>query len=611
MIRLTGPLHLLVRATTIVLVLLALCLVAASQDKQIAPTPTESPVPKSIVKGRVVYEDSSRPVRRSPIILFQLTNQRQELSSATDREGKFEIKDVPAGVYFAMVNSPGIITPLPFMNMTDTGPPESMDRKAIKEYCTEITVDGTSDVTVTVHARRGGAISGKVSYQDGEPAINAEVNVIRRHGKQSSRILTGINVTAFLSLHTDDRGMYRIPALPPGEYVISAAESNTAPGQGGSNRGGGFDDFFKSDALTSTYYGGSLKLEDALPVTIAAGGETRDIDITLPDLALHTIRGLVVTHLDGLPLPEATITLHRKDQMDWFQQSARKVQTDSHGQWVLEGVPDGTYKISAEMPYGFGRPGVGAANDVQAESGPGAARKLVPKEIEITVAGDDVAAAAIELAEGASISGTYTLPNDSESGYLTVRCLYEGESGSQTGRTGGGSGGTFSIESLPVGKILLTANFNTYTSNGMENGESKQFYVKSITLNGKDLTRNPLTVVEGQSIKNIQIAIAADPAQANLQLLDSRGKPMAGKPILVVPVDSPASVFPGDSVMGTTDVNGILLVTGAPGDYFVFVAGPDDPWPPTRDWMNGHSSSAQRIKLDSGAKKTITVTVNP
>src|SRR5258706_14924567 len=108
MIRPPGPSRWGVRATTILLVLLALCFVAASQDKQIAPTPFESPVPKSIVKGRVVYEDTSRPVRRSPIVLFQLTNQRPELSSATDREGKFEIKEVPAGVYFAMVNSPGI-----------------------------------------------------------------------------------------------------------------------------------------------------------------------------------------------------------------------------------------------------------------------------------------------------------------------------------------------------------------------------------------------------------------------------------------------------------------------------------------------------------------------
>jgi hypothetical protein len=29
-----------------------------------------------------------------------------ELSSSTDRDGKFVIKNVPAGVYFAMVNSP-------------------------------------------------------------------------------------------------------------------------------------------------------------------------------------------------------------------------------------------------------------------------------------------------------------------------------------------------------------------------------------------------------------------------------------------------------------------------------------------------------------------------
>src|SRR5262249_28184802 len=149
-----------------------------------------------------------------------------EHSSATDREGRFAIENVPTGVYFAMVNLPGIISPLAFMTLSERGPSENYDLKAIREFCAEIIVDG-SNVDATIHARRAGVISGKITSSDGEPAIDAQVAIIRRTGKKSTRVLTGFTAAALMSLRTDDRGRYRIAGIPPGEYVVSAAETNT------------------------------------------------------------------------------------------------------------------------------------------------------------------------------------------------------------------------------------------------------------------------------------------------------------------------------------------------------------------------------------------------
>ena len=611
MINLPHSPRLLSRVIEALVILLTLALTAAGQDKPPAPAPSqpETPVAKSTVKGRVVYEDTARPLRRSPVMLFQLTD-GPELTSATDREGKFVIKDVPAGIYFAVVNAPGVITPFAFMNITDKDQPESIDRKAVKEYCTEIVVDGTSDVEVTVHARRGGVISGKVTYQDGELALNAEVNVLRRFGKQASRVFTGLNTASMLSLHTDDRGMYRVPGLPPGEYLVSAAENNTTPGKRGRSRTVGFDEFFESDALTAAYYGGGTRLRDALTVKVEAGAETKDIDITLPDMALHTLTGSVVTHLDQVALPGATITIRNEEQFDWFLQTSQKVQTDSQGQWTLEGIPDGTYSIVVEPPYVIRLTGSLETpdGDVQEEGRRRGPRKLVSKETEVAVAGADVVVGAIELAEGASISGTVSFPNAPAEAFIVIHCSYEGAGGSESQPSAGAYNGAFTIDSLRAGKVNLTAS---PTVRGNEGPEAKQFYVKSITLNGKDLTKTPLTIAEGQSIKNVQVVIAGDVARAKVQLLDAQGKPVGGKPIVVVPVDSPGSRFPGDGVLGTTDVNGILPITGAPGDYLVFITGPEDPWPPTKEWVSGRAETARRIKLELGTNKIISVTINP
>jgi Carboxypeptidase regulatory-like domain len=608
MINLPSSPRLLSRVVEALVILFTLELAAAAQDKPPAPLPgqPETPVAKSTVKGRIVYEDTTRPLRRAPVTLFQLTN-GPDLTSATDREGKFVIKDVPAGIYFAVVNSPGIITPYAYMNITDKDQPESIDRKAVKEYCTEIVVDGTSDVEVTVHARRGGVISGKVTYQDGGLALNAEVNVLRRFGKQASRVFTGLNTASMLSLHTDDRGMYRIPGLPPGEYLVSAAENNTTPGKRGRSRAGGFDEFFQSDALTAAYYGGGTRLRDALTVKVEAGAETKDIDITLPDVALHTLTGSVVSHLDQVALPGAAITIRNEEQFDWFLQTSQKVQSDSQGQWTLEGIPDGTYSIVVEPPYdtrSFETPD----GNLQEEGRRRGPRKLVPKETEITVAGADLAVGAIELAEGASISGTVSIPNAPAEAFAVIHCSYEEAGGSESQRSAGAFNGTFIIDSLRAGKVYLTAST---TMRGNEGPEAKQFYVKSITLNGKDLTKTPLTIAEGQSIKNVQVVIVADVAHARVLLLDAQGKPVGGKPIMVVPVDSQTSRFASDGVLGTTDVNGILPIAGAPGDYLVFITGPEDPWPPTKEWVTGRAETAQRIKLELGTTKVITVTINP
>src|SRR5881392_795085 len=77
----------------------------AAQDRSpvAKPSPVEPPAPTATVKGRVVYDDTDRPVRRSPVSLLQLADGPTP-SSATDRDGKFAIKNVSPGAYFVLVN---------------------------------------------------------------------------------------------------------------------------------------------------------------------------------------------------------------------------------------------------------------------------------------------------------------------------------------------------------------------------------------------------------------------------------------------------------------------------------------------------------------------------
>jgi hypothetical protein len=582
---------------------------AAQKVESSFPSPPE--IPKFTVKGRVVFDDTSRPVRRAQISLVQLPATRAaEHSSATDRDGRFVIGDVPTGVYVAMVNLPGIISPLAFMSLAERGPPENYDVKAIREYCTEVIVDG-EDINVTVHARRGGAISGKITYSDGEPAIDAQVAIIRRSGKKATRVLTGFTAAALMSLRTDDRGQYRIAGIPPGEYVVSAAETNTSP-----NTRRGRDDFFgglfSSDALLVTYYGGSSRIDDATRLEVTGGSEASDIDISLQDATPHTVSGSVIAKLDRVPLPGATLSIRMRDQGSWFGSDSQQLSSDNQGTWVFDGVPDGTYVITIEPPPNFPvtgadtNPRVTYDEDGVPQRKDVPMRKFVRQEMEITVSGSDLVVDPIALAEGASISGTVELPkqptDESIPYYVQITWRYEGEPAGGYGNSTVSADGEFTAEGLHAGKVYLNAlpGYNDLNST---------MYVKSITLNGIDLRQKPLTISEGQTIRNVRIVIAENPAKGSIKLQSSDGKALPAKRVAVIPTDEGRWLFANEIVEGTTDTRGIFNFTAAPGDYFVIVAAANDLWPPSPEIIRQRAPAATHIKLRSGDNQPVTVVV--
>ena len=531
--------------------------------------------------------------------------ERGQLTAATDRDGRFEIKDVPAGVYFVVVDSPGLITPLAFMQFAEGSAPETVDFKAAKEYCTQVAVDGTSNLEIKVRARRGGAISGKVTYDDGSAAVNAVLAVLRKTGNQTTRVLTGVSGPALLSFNTDDRGRYRISGLPPGDYVVSASEKNTIPERSG--RRDPLSDMMSTDALAVSYYGNSTKVADATTLKLDLGSELNNIDITLSDATPHTISGSVVSRSGGRPLAACSLNIRNKEQGNWFRRGQRQILTDSDGRWLIDGVPDGTYMISVEPPYGPPSEPSGTAEDQELKPLKKYTPRFLPRETEITVAGSDLVGVAIELVEGAAVSGTVEIPPgpESERGYIVVKYAYEGQADKSYGNEVMVQNGTFTIEPLRPGKIYLTSRRSS-----MGIGAPSRYYVKSITLNGVDLTQKPLTVESGQSVTNVRIVLDSDLGEAKVQVVDNAGKPVPAKSLLIVSANASHWSFVSESFNEVTDVNGMVSFSGPPGEYLVIVAGADDPWPPNLEAIGARAETARRIKILPGDNKIITIAAN-
>src|SRR5882762_9711384 len=233
--------------------------------------------PTSVVRGRVVYDDTGRPVRRAKVLLLNTTGTSgRGLEGVTNLRGEFQIEHVGEGTYIVVVDAPGILNPLSLLDTREIGPRRRPELGSLLKDSDSVTVNGTSNAELKVHARRGGTISGKVTYGDGDPAINCLVGVSRKIGGRYSRTLIGNTGRGTFGVVTDDRGIYRITNLPPGDYIINATEINTR-NSGRWEIGGEIDYAGLKEALSFTYYPSERSAKSATGISLAPGQEIKDI----------------------------------------------------------------------------------------------------------------------------------------------------------------------------------------------------------------------------------------------------------------------------------------------------------------------------------------------
>jgi uncharacterized GH25 family protein len=568
----------------------------------------------SVVRGRAVYDDTGRPVRRARVMLLEANRQGPESIGMTNASGEFQIKNVPAGSYFVMVDAAGIITPLSFVDLEDADN-DKVNIEEIKKHFEEVVVDGTNDVTVKVRARRGGAISGKVTYADGDPAINVRVNVLRKKDGRIGRFITNLNAAMLLGIQTDDRGMYRISGLPPGEYIISASETIDHSGDGRNLR----EDYLGmsgSSSLVVTYYEGATKQSSATAIQVEAGQEQNEINVTLVERALHTLSGTVVARRDNMPLRGAQITINSKNEMSQsssfpFSSTPTAVATDEQGRFTFNEIPDGVYTLAVEPPYTDGEGEANVEVDEEQQTPPAAPtstatpkRKFTRKIQEVTVSGGDLTEVAILLSEGASVSGTMTveggkpLPPEAQAILIPANANPVGD-GQDTKSGSIQPDGTFTIDGISAG------NFYPYVMVSL----SDQYYVKSATVNGADLMRDPLVVGESATISDVRVVISPDAATLSGHILTGSNTPANGAQIVLITTDQSKWRARTSYLYASSKEDGSYSTHGAPGDYLIITLQNGEQLPAVNEaWIRSRAANAQRVTLLPREHKSLDLT---
>jgi len=207
-----------------------------------------------------------------------------------------------------------------------------------------------------VRLRRGGAISGRVVDEHGEPYANATMNLIEPKPG-------GGDVPTLKTVHTDDRGEYRLWGIAEGtDYVVELAVMQRDmlgvwyPGTDNIDRaerltvraGGertGIDFVTDTSTPLPTIEGKAalLRLESDLQVLSSGGRIGRFDDIQRPLTGgSGVIRGRV-TLPSGSPLAAATVTLASTTAL----RPPRSTSTDSDGRFTFDRLPSGEYLLGA------------------------------------------------------------------------------------------------------------------------------------------------------------------------------------------------------------------------------------------------------------------------
>ncbi|PYR55355.1 MAG: hypothetical protein DMF85_19775, partial [Acidobacteria bacterium] len=361
---------------TRVLVVAALVLIVAAAHAQQPPQRPERPPGTGLLVGRTIDAGTGRPLPGA-VVTINGSSVGASLRLMSDKEGRFVVRELRKGTLTMTAAKPGYLDGA-FGRRRPGGLLQSIDVE-----------DGARIGDATIVLWRHGAIAGTVVDEAGEPVVGVPVRAFRRTFAAGRRGFGGGNMAM-----TDDRGMYRLANLTPGDYLVAVVSTTVAipldlaedmrqasisnapnwtatyrevmsigvvgnvtsnpnsvqvgtqllqtPGRGGAVPPPP-DENGRLFVYPSTFYPGATSAATAQLVAVASGEERPSVDFQLKPVATVRVSGNVT----GAGGPVANVVLHLvaegSEQLPDFDTAATAA--DKNGAFMFAAVPSGQYTI--------------------------------------------------------------------------------------------------------------------------------------------------------------------------------------------------------------------------------------------------------------------------
>jgi hypothetical protein len=544
----------------------------------------EDKLPAGLIAGRVLAADTGRPVKRARVLASaaELPGGRGIL---TEDDGTFAIADLPAGRYTVTVSKSGFVS-------LSYG-----QRRPLQAGTPLQLADGQEIKDVEFRLPRGSVVAGHVLDETGDPMPGVLIRVLRYQYQQGERRLAAAGTA-----QTDDLGQFRVWGLMPGDYYVDAQSRVNLPfgGPGGGRGRGGqaaiaglvgriagsnvaallTPDDENQKSYAPTYFPGVTSIADAQAITVGLGQTAADVDFRLQLVHVAHLGGHV-TNPDGSVTTSGNVSLNL-ETANAGGGNRVGVNYGSRINW------DGTFSISNVPPGRYTLRARGTDADwAQYATEP------------VTVANADISDISVVLAEGAVITGTVSFPAIDaplpDMNQIRISSVAV-EPGSNNSQARVDKDNTFKIVAVPAGAHLIRPT-----------GSLRGWSLKSVVLDGRDITDTPLELRSGQQVSRVAISFTNQINEINGTLTNEQGVPVTEYTVLAFSMDS--SFWRAQSrhiATARPDQTGKFRIRNLPsGSYYLATVDPAQ----QGEWfepayLEEHRLSAARVTLGDGDTKT-------
>jgi len=569
--------------------LVAACAVAAvraqvsvlpgqARDGQVAPT-TQG-IGTGVLAGRITLAGSGQPVGDVRVTLTG-AELRGTRSVLTDDDGYYAFPALPAGTFTVRGALTGYVA-------------GTFGQKAPGKPGTAIVLgDGQQHKDASFEIARGSVITGIVLDEKNRPAIGTPVRVMRWMMQAGERVLMNTGNST-----TDDRGMYRVHSLMPGEYVVSAVPRNVAgdglvsveaiqvearlaelTAQGLStgvmppSRPSTSQD--PSTGYAPVFYPGTTALDAARAIRVGVSEEHAGIDFTLMRVTLSTVTGSVVVPPGVNPTTvQVRLIQPENSALGMGPATARLSQ---NGTFVIRSVVPGQYLVYASASVAAPQPAVMPLP--QPPVAPGQQRRLWATA-DLFVDGGFAPVVSLTLQEGFVVSGhlvfngSAPLPANLSRVRVMMNPLGQPAQslGLGTWATSAEESGRFTVPGVVPGRYRVSAS------------GAPGWQVTSVLVNGRDVLDFPFVIDPAEAVPSVTIQFGDRATDLRGTLTDATGTATADYSVVIFP-DDQRYWIPHARRMRSVRPNtaGAFVVAGLPpGDYRLAAVTDLD----TNDWLD-------------------------
>lgn len=538
------------------------------RELQQAPQPPRDPaggmptvtVGKGAIAGSLVVAGSGQPARRARLTLSSSDAPGGSRTAVTDDVGAFSFVALPQGRYSLTASKPG------YLNAT-------YGQRTPGRSGTPIQLADGQRLQVQMQIWRGGVITGTVLDEHGEAIPNTPVRALRYVLQNGQRTLQQSG-----NSQTDDRGVYRIFNLQPGEYVVSATPRNnnqvtvaqrmavesvaqriaTVGATGAVQQAQALADKLvelnisvpgdeQPTGYAPVYFPGTTSVASATLVMVGPAEEKGGVDFQYQIVPVARVDGIVTTSGNLQLPPNVQITLVSSGNAPGLSQGAR---ANAQGAFSIQNVAPGQYSLIGRATIAAGRgqttpawaPGMPPGGRGELVAGRGRGGPVAQQDAtrlwahtDITVDGRNVSNLVLTLQPGVPVAGrihfegtTQQPPSDLTRMRVTLQPVpTPGVSGEMLTTSAGRveADGRFSIASVVPGRYRLSAG-----------GAGQGWYLNSSSIDGQDSLDFPVEVKA--AVGGAVVTFTDRQSELTGTITNDRSEPVSDYTLIIYPADS-------------------------------------------------------------------------